>query len=159
VVLVGDSSTGKTRALWEAIQHLPAAWRLWAPANAKALSMALDNGSVGPETVLWLDDAQAYINPAFGSLAADNAVGMRELLGSQDAGPVLVLATLWQSHWSDFTAQPRGGRPSDPGEQTAVSALLAGAICIAVPPAFAGDDLAAVRVAAQHHRFKPRRFA
>ena len=28
VVLVGDSSTGKTRALWEAIGHLPKQWRL-----------------------------------------------------------------------------------------------------------------------------------
>ncbi|WP_433358780.1 hypothetical protein [Streptosporangium sp. CA-115845] len=31
VVLVGGSSTGKTRACWEAIRSLPAPWRLWHP--------------------------------------------------------------------------------------------------------------------------------
>ncbi|GGY33099.1 hypothetical protein [Streptomyces djakartensis] len=30
-VLVGGSSTGKTRALWEAARRLPASWRLWHP--------------------------------------------------------------------------------------------------------------------------------
>ena len=30
-VLVGGSSTGKTRACWEAIQGLPADWRVWHP--------------------------------------------------------------------------------------------------------------------------------
>src|SRR5262245_8692514 len=31
VVLVGGSSTGKTRACWEAIQALPSRWWLWHP--------------------------------------------------------------------------------------------------------------------------------
>ncbi|MGR6998648.1 hypothetical protein ACU686_12000 [Yinghuangia aomiensis] len=33
VTLVGDSSSGKTRALWEALRDLPAGWRVWHPWN------------------------------------------------------------------------------------------------------------------------------
>src|SRR5207302_5422835 len=55
-VLVGGSSTGKTRACWEAVQTLPTDWRLWHPINpgpAEAAAEAL--GAIGPRTVVWLN--------------------------------------------------------------------------------------------------------
>lgn len=42
VVLVGRSSTGKTRACWEAIRQLPEGWRLWHPFNPTRTESALD---------------------------------------------------------------------------------------------------------------------
>ncbi|MFF5113598.1 hypothetical protein [Streptosporangium sp. NPDC000509] len=44
-VLVGDSSTGKTRTCWEAVRALPELWRIWhslAPSPAEALVEGLD---------------------------------------------------------------------------------------------------------------------
>jgi hypothetical protein len=55
-VLVGGSSTGKTRACWEAIQDLSDQWWLWHPidpSRPQAAAQAL--AEVGPYTVVWLN--------------------------------------------------------------------------------------------------------
>jgi hypothetical protein len=39
IVLAGDSSTGKTRALWEALRYLPDHWWVWSPATALNFSV------------------------------------------------------------------------------------------------------------------------
>ena len=58
-VLVGGSSTGKTRACWEALGLLrkaPQPWRLWHPIDPSRPEAALrELGSVGPRTVVWLN--------------------------------------------------------------------------------------------------------
>ncbi|WP_152646391.1 hypothetical protein [Streptacidiphilus albus] len=60
-VLVGSSSTGKTRACWEAIQplaHAGAGWRLWHPFDPTRADAALAGiQAVGPRTVVWLNEA------------------------------------------------------------------------------------------------------
>ncbi|MFE5492977.1 hypothetical protein ACFQ7Z_23920 [Streptomyces virginiae] len=60
VVLVGSSSTGKTRACWEAVQPLEAqGWRLWHPFYPTRAQDALDGLSwVAPRTVVWLNEAR-----------------------------------------------------------------------------------------------------
>jgi hypothetical protein len=50
IVLAGDSSTGKTRALWEALRYLPGQWRVWSPVGARALNGGLAAAGVGPRT-------------------------------------------------------------------------------------------------------------
>jgi hypothetical protein len=143
VVLVGDSSTGKTRALWEAIQHLPERWRLWSPPDVGALHTGLVNGSIGPRTVLWLDDAHNHLNPRLGGDAVGNARMLRELLSSPEVVPVLVAATLWPGHWLALLR----GQSGAAGAQ--VSALLAAATRIVIPDKFLGEHLADVRQAAR----------
>lgn len=61
VVLVGSSSTGKTRACWEAVQPLAGhGWQLWHPFDPTRAEAALaDLGQVGPRTVVWLNEAQS----------------------------------------------------------------------------------------------------
>ena len=71
-VLVGESSTGKTRACWEALQPLrdrPEQWRLWHPIAPSPPDAALrELPAIGPRTVVWLNDAQYYLNAADGGL-------------------------------------------------------------------------------------------
>lgn len=63
-VLVGGSSTGKTRACWEAVQALPERWRLWHPYDPSRPQAAADAlAQVGPYTVVWLNEAQHYLLP------------------------------------------------------------------------------------------------
>ncbi|MZG01678.1 AAA family ATPase, partial [Streptomyces sp. SID5614] len=71
VVLVGESSTGKTRACWEAVQPLAEkGWRLWHPFDPTRAEAALEElHEVGPRTVVWLNEAQHYLG--------DRAVGER----------------------------------------------------------------------------------
>ena len=97
-VLVGGSSTGKTRACWEALRLLrdeEPGWRLWHPINPSRPDAALrELSAIGPRTVVWLNEAQFYLD-APGGLGEQVAAGLRELLRDPSCGPVLVLATIW----------------------------------------------------------------
>ena len=85
-VLVGGSSTGKTRACWEALQLLrdrPGQWRLWHPIDLSRPDAALrDLPGIGPRTVVWLNEAQFYLDSA----AAAGRAGRRRAAGAV-AGP------------------------------------------------------------------------
>ncbi|MFJ8623582.1 hypothetical protein ACIRD3_12150 [Kitasatospora sp. NPDC093550] len=99
-VLVGGSSTGKTRACWEALGELPPHWRVWHPLTLRRLHAALRTpGAIAPYTVLWLDEAQSYLLQPTNPMGEEAAAGLRELLAAPERGPVLVLGTLWPEYW------------------------------------------------------------
>ncbi|MFF4542231.1 helix-turn-helix domain-containing protein, partial [Streptomyces aureus] len=123
VVLVGTSSTGKTRACWEAVQPLAEkGWRLWHPFDPTRAEAALrELEQVGPRTVVWLNEAQHYLgDPKFGERIA---AAVHRLLIDEQRGPVLVLGTLWPEYAHDYTTLPRPGG-DDPYSR--VRELLAG---------------------------------
>lgn len=101
VVLVGGSSTGKTRACWEAIQDLPRQWWLWHPIDPSRPDAAVQAlAEVGPYTVVWLNEAQHYLltpDPAVGERIA---AGLRTLLADPARNPLLVLGTIWPQYWA-----------------------------------------------------------
>ncbi|MGW3507059.1 hypothetical protein [Streptomyces sp. NPDC000994] len=135
-VLVGGSSTGKTRALWEAVRKLPAPWRLWHPISPSRPDAALaDLVGVAPHTVVWLNEAQHYLGPD--PLGERVAAGLRSLLHDPSRAPVLVLATLWPEHWQTLTTR------SAPDRHAHARQLLHGHK-IDVPDAFTRADLAAL---------------
>ena len=109
-VLVGGSSTGKTRACWEALALLrdqDPPWRLWHPIDPSRPDAALQElEGVGPRTVVWLNEAQFYLDPAEAGLGERVAAGLRELLRDPGRAPVLVLATMWPEFWDTLTARP-----------------------------------------------------
>ncbi|MFB7755133.1 tetratricopeptide repeat protein [Streptomyces sp. NPDC056121] len=105
VVLVGGSSTGKTRACWEAIQRLPPTWRLWHPLEPSRPEAALASfDAVESHTVLWLNELQHYLFTPNSALGETLAARLRALLRTPERGPVLVLGTLWHEYWARLTA-------------------------------------------------------
>ncbi|MEU1209434.1 hypothetical protein [Nocardia sp. NPDC005825] len=140
-VLLAGSSTGKTRALWEALIPLRerAGWRVWhprSPSRQEELSEGLRR--VGPRTVVWLNETQRYFQ---GQTAAEQERSANALLGlltDSRRAPVLILGTMWHEHYNALCG--------DPG--TATRRLLDGAV-ITVPPVFSGVDLEAMRRAAE----------
>ena len=136
VVLVGGSSTGKTRACWEALRLVPDDWRLWHPIDPGRPEAAVaELARVAPRTVVWLNEIHHYLGtPVLGERVA---AGLRELLRRSDRGPVLVLGTTWPEDWAALTA--------DDNKQAL--ALLTGAD-VRVPESFTGAALDAVRQAA-----------
>ncbi|MFF9819796.1 hypothetical protein [Streptomyces sp. NPDC014006] len=133
-VLVGGSSTGKTRALWEAVRELPASWRLWHPLSpARPDAVLGDLEDIAPRTVVWLNEAQLYLGPD--QLGEQVAAGVRSLLHDQSRAPVLVLATLWPEHWDVLTIR------TDPDRHAQARELLHGHK-IDVPEAFTPEELA-----------------
>jgi hypothetical protein len=126
-VLVGGSSTGKTRACWEAVTlpgALPGGWRLWHPFDPTRPEALLDGlPQVGRQTVIWLNEAQLYLG-APGDAGERAAAGLRTLLADTGRAPVLVLGTLWPEFWDALTRS-----------NTTISTLLQGTR-IGVPAVF-----------------------
>ena len=139
-VLVGGSSTGKTRACWEALLLLrdqEPGWRLWHPIDPARPDAALrELPGIGPRTVAWLNEAQFYLGTADGRLGEQVAAGLRELLRDPARVPVLVLATLWPQFWDVLTARPEGGAD----RHAQARELLAGHD-VTVPGAFTAPQL------------------
>ncbi|MGY4907727.1 transcriptional regulator [Streptomyces sp. 900116325] len=133
-VLVGGSSTGKTRACWEAVQPLAQrGWTLWHPFEpTRADAAAADLKHVGPRTVVWLNEAQHYLDPDGGGEPIGAA--LHGLLTDTGRGPVLILGTLWPEYASAYCALPdRRATGGDPYAR--VRELLAGRR-IALPDRF-----------------------
>ncbi len=109
-----ESSSGKTRACWEAVAELPAGWRLWHPLDpspVQALANALREG-IAPHTAIWLNELQWYVGEQAGPLAEQVAAGLRALLQDGASAPVLVLGTVWPEYWSALTEPAAPGRSS-----------------------------------------------
>ncbi|MFE3443547.1 hypothetical protein ACFXNW_10990 [Nocardia sp. NPDC059180] len=139
-VLLGESSSGKTRALWEALAPLRArgGWRLWHPPRARHNELADGLSRIGPGTVVWLNETQRY----FLAEAPEGRDGLAGELGAvlNDArrAPVLILGSLWSEHYRALCADP-----------SSATRRLFQATVIEVPGRFAGADLAAMRGAAE----------
>jgi hypothetical protein len=142
ITLVGGSSTGKTRACWELIQRLdaqqPGRWLVWHPydpTRPEAAAAVLDQA--GPDTIVWLNEAQYYLAPSDPRLGEQVAAGLRTLLDTPVRGPVLILATLWPQFWTTLSVRPDADRP-DPHAQA--RDLLTGTD-IDIPDTFTTTDL------------------
>ncbi|MFC5031661.1 transcriptional regulator [Streptomyces sp. DSM 41987] len=116
-VLVGSSSTGKTRACWEAVQPLAEqGWLVWDPRYPSHPEAALaQTERVVPHTVVWLNEAQHYLGAGSGT-GERLAAALHLLLTDPARAPVLVLGTLWSSYSRAYCVLPGSVGP-DPHPQ------------------------------------------
>ncbi|GIE07043.1 hypothetical protein Adu01nite_83930 [Paractinoplanes durhamensis] len=129
VVMVGGSSAGKTRSLYEAVYALVPDWSLVQPAEAAEL---LDLRNAPPRsTVFWLDELQRYL----GGKDALTAECVRALVRHGN----LVVGTLWPDQYAKWTS----GRDD-------VYRLLQIAVPISVPESLDLIELSAARAVAVH---------
>jgi hypothetical protein len=97
VLMVGGSSTGKTRSLYEAILAVLPDWWLLQPADAADVLRAAESPTA--KTVLWLDELQNF-------LGADPPLHRAVLDGLRRAGTIIV-GTLWSEEYLPRTALRR----------------------------------------------------
>lgn len=142
LVLVGGSSTGKTRACWEAVQLLPDSWRLWHPISPGRPDAVLEDlDLIRPQTVVWLNETHHYLLTHNSDMGEQVAARLRELLRDPSRAPVVVLGTLWPEYWQRLTTHlPVLARAEDPHAQA--RALLANA-GVEVAEAFTTSDITA----------------
>ncbi|TYK53409.1 tetratricopeptide repeat protein [Actinomadura decatromicini] len=139
VVVVGDSSTGKTRACWEAIRAELPDWRVWHPLTPErplALAEAVRAGRIAARTVIWLNEAQFYLQPASGEQVAAE---LQALLADPARGPVLVLGSMWPNFRRTLTRVPDD--EADPDPHRAARTLLDRTDYVTAPPAFTAAQL------------------
>lgn len=145
LVLVGSSSTGKTRACWEAVRLLAdKGWRLWHPFDPTRAKAALEDlHRVRPRTVVWLNEAQHYLDVP-GGVGENIAAALHTLLITPERAPVLVLGTLWPEYYNRYLALQN---PTHPDPHSRTRELLAGR-AVTVPDAFDDQALADARASA-----------
>lgn len=117
VVVRGGSSTGKSRAAYEAVKLRLATWRVDYPRTPNALAQRLRTG-IGRRTVLWLGELRHYIDADGGTEALSLLADMME-----DNGQVLVITTLWPEHWAAYTSY-RYEKPGTTDPAAIVRSLL-----------------------------------
>ncbi|MFE9474239.1 hypothetical protein ACFYOR_24855 [Streptomyces griseofuscus] len=145
ITIVGESSTGKTRTFWEAIQQLPSKWRLWqALDSAPHSDLSADLEKIGPYTVVWLNEAQRFLLTADPAEGEQVAAALRRIMHSSDRGPVLILMTLWPKYWDQLTSEPHDGqRDLHPHARHVLNGSS-----LRVPVTFEPDDLESLVAAA-----------
>lgn len=106
LVLVGGSSTGKTRSLFETVTLLLPDWWLVHPTTPDQIDTLAEDPTAHGRMVVWLDELHNYLEGKSG-LDPD---AVRTLLQSSE--PVVVVGTLQQHYYSTYTAVPGGGLDS-----------------------------------------------
>jgi uncharacterized protein YidB (DUF937 family) len=110
VVVRGGSSTGKTRAAWEAVAARLADWRLDYPRDPAALHERLE-GEIPARTVLWLGELRQYAD------TDDGAKVLGRLADLLQGKHHLLITTVWPEHWDTYIRAARPGPgPSDPAD-------------------------------------------
>jgi tetratricopeptide (TPR) repeat protein len=134
VLLVGDSTAGKSRAAFEALSTLPR-HVLVCPEDREALGVAVHRAAAERRCVLWLDDLERYLGA--GGLTPEH-LG-RLLTGSGHHR--VVLATIRAAEQARITASPPG---NETGRQTArdIRLVIGQARSIRVARMFTGAELA-----------------
>jgi hypothetical protein len=134
VVMVGGSSTGKTRSLYEAVYELVPNWSLAQPAAAAEL---LEWKNAPPrDTVFWLDELHHYL----GSHPPLTSECVRALVRHGN----LVVGTLWPDQYGRWTA----GRED-------IHLLVKSAFVVPVPASLNDSELAtAEKIAREDSRIE-----
>jgi eukaryotic-like serine/threonine-protein kinase len=107
VLLVGDSSAGKSRTAYEAIATLPD-HVLVVPQNRDAVGAALDRAATARRCIVWLDDLENYLGVRGLTRSAPLCPGGAVLLPGNRAGREL------RSRAGQAARQARPGRHQRP---------------------------------------------
>lgn len=95
VLLIGGSSVGKTRSLFEAVKSVFPEWWLLYPSDAQELREFASAPT--PLTIVWLDGLQRYVEHSDGLSAGT----VRNLIDAR----VVVVGTLWRDEYHARLAQ------------------------------------------------------
>ncbi|WP_433385473.1 protein kinase domain-containing protein [Actinoplanes sp. CA-142083] len=128
VVLVGSSSVGKTRSLYEATRAMLPDWWLVDPADAEAIRALA--AVPAPRTVAWLDNLRRFLD-------ADPEIGVAGSVRRLMSAGTVLLGTMWPDEYVARSALPSAGRP----DRYAIDRELLGlARVITVPDRFSAEE-------------------
>jgi hypothetical protein len=100
VLLVGDSSVGKTRLLYEAAERVLPGWAVLVPdlGDGALLNVIAEAAFKLPRLIVWLDELHRFLDGPYLSPGSNpvTAGALRRLLDSPR--PVVIVGTLWPEH-------------------------------------------------------------
>ena len=109
VLLTGSSTTGKTRALYEAMRgdQEICNWPMLRPIDVRELNALLDQRRVGQGMALWLNETQKYLYGTDGEIASRRLIRLLETTSK-----VIVVGAMWQNYYRELTATGNVGDPT-----------------------------------------------
>ncbi|WP_344671980.1 hypothetical protein [Catenulispora yoronensis] len=132
VMLTGESSTGKTRALYEALLDLAPSAPLLHPVGDLDLLELLDEGRVRSGCVVWLNEAQRFL------YNRDAAARLRAVMTATPG--IAAVGTLWNNpYWNDLTTSDNSDGPRSQAKALLTHPALA--VRINVPAHLDAEDL------------------
>ncbi|GIJ29814.1 hypothetical protein Vqi01_49760 [Micromonospora qiuiae] len=102
VVVIGDSSAGKSRSLYEACRHVLDGWQILLAEDAAAVREAMEASS--EPTLVWLDDTPIPRFLVPGGLTAGDISAWTKARGG--TGPNIVVHVLWPDAYQKIDASP-----------------------------------------------------
>ena len=141
VLLVGGSSVGKTRCVFEAVTALLSDWWLVHPAGPGEVAALVQ--APPRRIVVWLDELQRYLD---GERGLTGGV-VRGLLNGPH--PIVIVGTLWPDRYNAYTAVPAPGATDPHAREREVLDLAA---VIRIAPEFSPAEQDRARTAAGHDR-------
>ena len=137
VLLAGGSSVGKTRCAAEGVKALLPHWWLVHPAGPDQVAALAQ--APPPQTVVWLDELQRYLDGEHGLTGPV----VRALLTATP--PVVIIGTLWPDRYNTYTAVPAPGAADPHARERQVLDLAA---VIHIDPEFTSPEQDRARAAA-----------
>ena len=139
VLLVGDSTAGKSRAAFEAIRDTLADHALIWPQSRDAIAVAVAKAEQEPRCVVWLDELERYLGP--GGLTAAHP---GQFLDGKGRHHRVIMATIRAAEQERITSRVPG---DDAGRQGAndIRRVLEQAHTIRVARMFSPDELQRAR--------------
>ena len=141
VLLIGGSSVGKTRTLYEAVMAAVPDWWLVHPSGPDEVAALA--AAPPPRTVVWLDELQRYLDGEHGLAGGVT----RALLNAQD--PVVIIGTLWPDRYAAYATVPGPGGADPHAREREVLGL---AHIVRIGPEFSEAEQDRARTAAAHDR-------
>jgi hypothetical protein len=138
LLLVGESSVGKTRCACAAVQDLLPRWWLLQPADVEQIRQAAAHPPT--DLVVWLDELQNYLGGS-GGLTPDL---VRTLTGSG----VLLIATMREEFYQAYAHQP--GREDSRAYAIEWEVVKKQAVAITIRAKLSAAEQARARAAASH---------
>lgn len=97
IVVVGESTAGKSRAAFEAIRSQTPGYLLAVPSGRESLAAVTNRLSESRLSILWLDDLERFLGP--GGLTPALVSSLTKRTGQRN----VIMATMRTSEWERFT--------------------------------------------------------
>ncbi|MEU5564035.1 hypothetical protein [Micromonospora musae] len=144
VLLIGNSSVGKTRSAYEAVVSIFPDWNIFLPSSAEDLHWLTAQQLKRP-TIVWLDELQRFL-PGGGS----SGMGKETLLALwSKRKPVIFIATIWPNRYQRYLSPHERPESYAAKREDRIVGTLRLAERIYVEDAFTASELAAARALAE----------
>ncbi|WP_157619880.1 tetratricopeptide repeat protein [Saccharothrix sp. NRRL B-16348] len=96
LLLIGNSSAGKTRCAYEGAKAVAPQWQVFRPKDGKSLNDVVNSGVTLRKTIIWLDEIQQYLD-------GENAITSNTVQKILNAsGPTIIIGTIWPDLYYNY---------------------------------------------------------